>query len=64
MGEARRTVHSQITERSTSRALNFRVLAAEEKQDGVKSVPTNWTDFFLRNLCKRECGTPLQVYIV
>lgn len=59
-----RTVHRQIAQRRTGCSLHLGVMAAEEEEDGIKSVSTNWPDFLLGDFSESKGGTALQVDIV
>lgn len=45
-GEAERTVHCQVSQRSTGRGLYFDVRALEEEEDGFESVAVDFADIW------------------
>lgn len=59
-----RTVDGKIAKGCACRALNLRVVAAEEEQDRVERVPAHGAHLLLGDLCKGQSSTALQVDIV
>ena len=53
------TIDGEIPQGSTGSSLDLGIMAAEEEENGVESIPSNLADFLLCNLGKGECGTPL-----
>jgi len=58
------TVDCQVSQCRTGRPLHFRVMATEQKEDGVESISPNGTNFLLGDLSESESSTPLQVHVV
>lgn len=60
----RRTVDGEVAQCGTGRPLYLRIVAAEQKEDGVERIPPDRSHLLLRNLSKRQSCTPLEVDIV
>lgn len=59
-----RTIYSKVSQSSACSPLNFRVMAAEEEENGVERIPTDRADFLLSDFGECECGAALEVNVV
>lgn len=58
------TIDGEIAERGTGSPLNLGIMAAEEEENGVQRVPSNLTNFLLRDLGKCKGCAALKVNVL
>lgn len=58
------TIHSQIAQGGRSRPLHIGVVTTQQKEERVKGIPPNLSNFFFCNFCECKSSASLKVYIV